>query len=61
MDIQVLKYHPEVPGELSSAIMSKFSMAENMLDGSIREMNFFDSSFFKEPNKSLPTPAQVRA
>lgn len=27
----------------------------------MREMNFLDSSFFKEPSKSLPTPAQVRA
>ncbi|KAJ5562878.1 hypothetical protein N7535_002676 [Penicillium sp. DV-2018c] len=28
---------------------------------SMREMNFLDSSYFKEPGKSLPTPAQVRA
>ncbi|KAJ5882293.1 phosphotransferase enzyme family protein [Penicillium soppii] len=42
--------------------MSKFSaIADNLPDESIREMNFFDSSFFKEPSKSLPTPAQVRA
>ncbi|CAG8175671.1 unnamed protein product [Penicillium salamii] len=42
--------------------MTKFSaIVENLPDESIREMNFFDSSFFKEPGNSLPTPAQVRA
>jgi hypothetical protein len=42
--------------------MTKFSsIAENLPDESVREMNFLDSSFFKEPSKSLPTPAQVRA
>lgn len=42
--------------------MTIFStIAENLPDESIREMDFLDSSFFKEPSKSLPTPAQVRA
>ncbi|KAJ5138265.1 phosphotransferase enzyme family protein [Penicillium bovifimosum] len=42
--------------------MAKFSsIAENLPDESMREMNFLDPSFLKEPGKSLPTPAQVRA
>lgn len=42
--------------------MSKFpTIVENLPAESVRKMNFFDSSYFKEPGESLPTPAQVRA
>lgn len=42
--------------------MSTFpAILENIPAESMREMNFLDSSYFKEPGKSLPTPAQVRA
>ncbi|EPS29835.1 hypothetical protein PDE_04785 [Penicillium oxalicum 114-2] len=42
--------------------MSKLSaVLEQLPDGSSREMNFYDSSFFKEAGKRLPTPSQVKA
>jgi hypothetical protein len=41
--------------------MSKlFAFSDQLPNGSKREMNFYDSSFFKRPGKLLPTPAQVR-
>lgn len=43
-------------------MMLRFSALSNQLpDDSIREMDFRESSFFKEPGKCLPTPAQVKA
>ncbi|KAJ5180901.1 phosphotransferase enzyme family protein [Penicillium capsulatum] len=42
--------------------MTRFSaIAEILPDESIREMNFLESSFFKQPSKSIPTPTQLRA
>lgn len=34
---------------------------QSLPDASKKEMDFVDSSFFKERNQRLPTPAQVRA
>jgi hypothetical protein len=57
-----LKYHSAALKEANQAKMTKISpITENHPDESMREMNILDSSFFKEPGKSLPTPAQVRA
>ncbi|KAJ5223262.1 hypothetical protein N7468_007804 [Penicillium chermesinum] len=39
--------------------LSAFS--DQLPDGSLREMNFYDSSFFKDPSKRLPTPSEVKA
>ncbi|CAG8907837.1 unnamed protein product [Penicillium egyptiacum] len=42
--------------------MSEFSaILRDLADESMREIDFFDSSFFKVPGRSLRTPAQVRA
>jgi len=37
------------------------AVLDNLPDGSARDMDFVDSSFFKDPSKRLPTPAEVRA
>lgn len=37
------------------------NLLDQLPDGSAREMNFYDSSFFKEAGNRLPTPAQVKA
>ena len=48
--------------EILQAIMSKlFAFSDQLPNGSTREMNFYDSSFFKDSGKSLPTPSQVKA
>lgn len=54
--------HPESPQEAPQATMFKIPAISNDLpDESVLEMNFLDSSFFSEdPNRDLPTPAQVR-
>lgn len=36
-------------------------LLDQLPDGSARDMNFYDSSFFKEAGNRLPTPAQVKA
>ncbi|KAJ5135814.1 phosphotransferase enzyme family protein [Penicillium bovifimosum] len=41
--------------------MPEFPAIIESIPESMREMDFLDSSYFKEPGKSLPTPAQVRA
>lgn len=55
--------HPESLQELPQA--TKLTIpptAKHLPDESMQEMNFLDSSFFtKDPSRSLPTPAQVRA
>lgn len=54
--------HVISPLVIPQAIMSKLSaVLEQLPDGSSREMNFYDSSFFKKAGKRLPTPSQVKA
>ncbi|CAI7571679.1 unnamed protein product [Penicillium bialowiezense] len=55
--------HPESPQEIPQATTLTIpATAKDLPDESMQEMNFLDSSFFtKDPSRSLPTPAQVRA